>query len=502
MREGSKMNASKKTGSGRSRITLTVIVAASVTLLITTLHAMTPSTVAQYVLGQTDLVHSSANYITASTMNNPDGVAVDKSSTPHHLYVADTSNDRVLGWNNAASYTDGQPADWVAGQADFQSSGNNGLNAPQGVGVDGHGNLYIADTGNNRVLEYNAPFVACGSLPCVAGPAQHVFGQGDNLTSNQCNFGGSTPSARSLCQPTGVVSDSLGNIYIADQGNNRVLEFNTPLTVTGTAGSGDTRADLVIGQGATGTSFASNGNGTTATTLWQPYSVALDSSNNIYVADFQNSRVLEYTESSSPPTNATANAVFGQGGLFTTNGCNFSAAGLCNPASVALDASNNLFVSDNYYYASRVTEFSAPVMNGETASVVYGQNNSFSSNGCNQNGPVGAGTLCRPQEIGFDTNGNHFIADSNNNRIVQYGTGENTSALLELGQLDFLHNSANYLDGGKLNAPFGVAIDHSSTPHHLYVADSNNNRVLGWNNAASFSNGKVADLVIGEPDFN
>jgi hypothetical protein len=202
MREGSKMNASKKTGSGRSRITLTVIVAASVTLLITTLHAMTPSTVAQYVLGQTDFVHSSANYITASTMNNPDGVAVDKSSTPHHLYVADTSNDRVLGWNNAASYTDGQPADWVAGQADFQSSGNNGLNAPQGVGVDGHGNLYIADTGNNRVLEYNAPFVACGSLPCVAGPAQHVFGQGDNLTSNQCNFGGSTPSARSLCQPT------------------------------------------------------------------------------------------------------------------------------------------------------------------------------------------------------------------------------------------------------------------------------------------------------------
>src|SRR5271156_3443672 len=117
------MNASKKTGSGSSRIKLAVILVASVTLFITTLHAMTPSTVAQYVLGQTDFVHSSANYITASTMNNPDGVAVDKSSTPHHLYVADTSNNRVLGWNNAASYADDQPADLVIGSGDFQTTG-------------------------------------------------------------------------------------------------------------------------------------------------------------------------------------------------------------------------------------------------------------------------------------------------------------------------------------------------------------------------------------------
>jgi hypothetical protein len=349
------MNASKKAGRGSSRITLMVVIAASITLLITTLHAMAPSTVAQYVLGQTDFVHSNANYITASTMNNPNGVALDKSSSPHHLYVADTSNNRVLGWNNAASFSNDQPADLVIGSADFQSTG--GFSSPRGVGVDTHGNLYVADTNNNRVLEYNAPFAACGSLPCVGGPAQHVFGQADNLTSNYCNFGGSAPSARSLCSPTGVAADVSGNIYIADQGNNRVLEFNTPLTVTATAGSGDTRADLVFGQGATGNSFTTNGAGTTATTLNQPYSIALDSSNDLFVADYNNSRVLEYTESSSPPTNVTANAVFGQGGLFTTNGCNFSAAGLCNPASVALDASNNLFVSDNYYYASRVTEF-------------------------------------------------------------------------------------------------------------------------------------------------
>ena len=489
------MNASKKTGSGSSRIKLAGILAASVTLFITTLHAMTPSTVAQYVLGQTDFVHSNANYITASTMNTPDGVAVDKSSTPHHLYVADTSNNRVLGWNNAASFANDQPADLVIGSGDFQTTG--GFSSPQGVGVDGHGNLYVADTNNNRVLEYGAPFAACGSLPCVNNSAQHVFGQGDNFTSTSCNFGGgATPSARSLCQPTGVASDAAGNLYIADKGNNRVLEFNTPLT------SGSTRANLVFGQGATGASFTTNGSGTTATTLYQPYSVALDSSNDVFVADYQNARVLEYTESSSPPTNATANACSGRAACLRLTPATAAPLDCAIRRRSPLDASNDLFVSD--YGFSRVTEFSAPLMNGETASVVYGQNNAFSATNCNQGGPVGAGTLCSPQEIALDTNGNLFVADTSNNRIVQYGTGMggSTAALLELGQPDFLHNSANYLDGSKLNAPVGVAVDKSSTPHHLYVADSSNNRVLGWNNDSTFYNGKPADLVIGEPDFH
>jgi len=189
-----------------------VIIAASITLLITTLHAMAPSTVAQYVLGQTDFVHSSANYITASTMSSPDGVAVDKSSTPHHLYVADTSNNRVLGWNNAASFTNGQPADLVVGSGDFQTTG--GFNTPRGLTVDTHGNLYVVDTGSNRVLEYNTPFAACGSLPCVNNSAQRVFGQGDNFSSTQCNFGGATPSARSLCQPTGVAASTVTRFLI------------------------------------------------------------------------------------------------------------------------------------------------------------------------------------------------------------------------------------------------------------------------------------------------
>src|SRR6202041_1589124 len=94
-----------------------------------------------------------------------------------------------------------------------------GLCAPEGVAVDGLGNLYIADTGNNRVLEYSNPFAACGgAFPCVAGPATLVIGQGASFTSKTQNNGGITAS--SLAGPVGVAADFSGNLYVVDKINN------------------------------------------------------------------------------------------------------------------------------------------------------------------------------------------------------------------------------------------------------------------------------------------
>ena len=109
--------------------------------------------------------------------------------------------------------------------------------------MDAAGNLYVADYINNRVLEYNTPLtltVTPGSGDTVA---DRVFGQGGSFTSNTCNLGLANPSASSLCNPVGVAVDAAGNLYVADYGNNRVLEYNTPLTT-------DTVADRVFGQGA------------------------------------------------------------------------------------------------------------------------------------------------------------------------------------------------------------------------------------------------------------
>ena len=109
-----------------------------------------------------------------------------------------------------------------------------------------------------------------------------------------------------------------------------MLEFNTPLTVTGVPGSGDTTADLVFGQDNAGISFTTNqcnqpdGSTISANGLCYPEDVGIDSTGNVYVSDNDNNRVLEYNETSSPPSNVTANNVLGQSGNLTTNGCGSS----------------------------------------------------------------------------------------------------------------------------------------------------------------------------------
>ncbi len=146
------------------------------------------------------------------------------------------------------------------------------------------GNLYVADSTNARVLEYNTPLNP-GSGETGAGDvtADMVFGQGGNFTSNKCNLGGR--SASSICGPMGIAVDNGGNLYIADAFNNRVLEYNTPLTT-------DTTADRVFGTCGSFTSFACTG--VSADSLKNPMGLAVDNPGNLYVVDNQNNRVLEY----------------------------------------------------------------------------------------------------------------------------------------------------------------------------------------------------------------
>src|ERR1700676_1227300 len=105
------------------------------------------------VLGQFDFAHRTANLVDAAGLFNPNAVAIDLSVTPNRVYVADHNNSRVLGWKDAASFTNGAPADLVIGQHDFISSDcvatSGGLCIPAGVAVDGTGNLYVADSGNS-----------------------------------------------------------------------------------------------------------------------------------------------------------------------------------------------------------------------------------------------------------------------------------------------------------------------------------------------------------------
>ncbi len=501
-------------------------------LMVTALPAATGDNIADAVLGQLDFSDNGVNNPGAASLNSPGQMAVDLSGPTEHLYVVDTNNNRILGWNDATSFTNGQNADIEIGQPDFQTTlGNNGtaggdvgglgadsLCLPGGVAVDSLGNLYVADTADNRVLEYNQPFAQAISIGFAANV---VFGQGGFFTHATC-----AQTAAGLCFPQGVAADSNNNLYVADAGNHRVLEFNQPLAIPG---SPDVTADVVFGQGAAGTGFASHacvidsGNPTDVG-MCNPLSVAVDGSGNLYVGDDGDHRVLEFNQPLAIPgsPNVTADRVFGQGSTgsnFTAFACHDgvgadpapSADGICNLSGMALDSAGDLFVTD--ISNSRVLEYLDPLAAGGgspgmpgnpgdvTADVVFGQAGSFISGGCD-GGSLSGFVLCLPDGVAVDGVGDVFVADAANSRVLKYTHPISSPpvANVVLGQADLLHNGINNPTAAALRGPNGLAIDSSGGLNRLYVTDSGNNRVLGWTDAASFVNGNPADIVIGQPD--
>ena len=245
-------------------------------------------------------------------------------------------NNRVIGWKSVGGSAAALPANIVIGQPDAFSNSCAGLCLPNSVAVDAAGNLYVA-TGV-QVFEYNSPF-----------NSGLTAGQQPNVT-----FGQPSPPFLNVAA---LAVDPAGNLYVADSGNNRVLEYNTPLSATSVPGSGDTVPDVVFGQDGSFTTTGCNdgtnlgdANGVGADSLCAPMGIAADSMGNVYIADTSNNRVLEYDTplnetgvSGSGDTNA--DTVFGQQGPFAT-ACAATNAGLCTPQGAALDPGNNLYVSD------------------------------------------------------------------------------------------------------------------------------------------------------------
>jgi len=519
--------------------------------LVAEVRSQTVPAVADLVLGQFDFTKNQSNLTDGAGLISPESEVADAAG---HLYVADTGNNRVLGWSNAAALTNGEPADLVIGQPDSKSYlCNQGASAsasslcqPDGLAVDASGNLYVADSGNNRVLEYDNPFAPGGGTSGTPGSAGDttadlVFGQGGDFTAANCDGVNGNTSADTLCSPDGVAVDAANNIYIADTGNSRVLEYSNPFAsgggTPGTPGSaGDTTADLVFGQGGDFTASSCDGSigVVSADTLCGPNGVATDGAGDLYVADAGNSRVLEYNNplaTGGTPGNpgsagdTTADLVFGQSGDFTASNCDGNdgtpgADTLCDPLSVALDGTGDLYVADDI--DNRVLEYDHPLAPGggtpgtpgsagdTTADHVFGQGGDFTASNCDgSNGAPSADALCSPVSASPDATGNLYVTDNGNNRIVEYfnplasgggspGAPGDTTADVVLGQFNFTNGQPNLTDAAGLISPLGAAIDDAG---HLYLVDSGNNRVLGWRSVAALTNGQPADLVIGQADF-
>ena len=353
---------------------------------------------ADAVLGQPNFTSSICDNPALATnqqLCHPVGVAVDKRSGM--LFVSDGDDNRVLIWPSAQSFTSGEAASVVLGKPDFsivskcpQAVTAATLCDPNSLIVDAQGNLFVADTDGNRVLEYTPPFTNGMNASLVLGQS--------SFTADVCDA-----TTTALCHPRGLALDASGNLFVADSDNNRILKFTAPLT-------NDEAASLVLGQ-ATFTDHKCNqgSKSPNAASLCSTRGVTFDASGNLYAADTDNNRVLEYNV---PLTSGmAASRVIGEPN-FTTSACTTSATGLCSPHRVLLAGSGQLYVSDSDN--NRVLVYATPLTSG-TATGVFGQPN-FTSN----TATTTATGLAAPQGIAFDSRGNLYFTDEDNNRTLRY----------------------------------------------------------------------------------
>ena len=370
------------------------------------------ATAADLVLGQTAFNQIGINIIKPNSLYFPAAVAIDTSSTPNHFYLADAGNSRVLGWNSLPASNVAGPPDLVIGQSSSSAGGCNQnrvdaannpvaaadtLCAPSGVAVDPAGNLYVADSANFRVLEYNTPFASGKSAGLSANL---VLGQSGSFTSRVENNGG--VSAASMSQPGGIAVDPAAHLYVSDPLNNRVLEYDHPTL--------DTNAEAVFGQGGDLTASTCNFDGfcdragcfASADALCGPAAVSVDSSGKLYIADTANNRVLVF----NTPRSATADIVIGQPDFL-----GLTCGTLCSPNGLAVDPAGDLFTADSTN--SIVDRYTAPLRNGIPPQTVFGHAlcDQFSSTD---------DSLCGPSGLAFGPTGFLYVSDTFNNRVLVF----------------------------------------------------------------------------------
>ena len=308
---------------------------------------------------------------TAASLNNPRGLAVDAAG---NVYVADVNNAVIRKISTSGVITT------VAGTGAAGYSGDGGaaifaqLNGPQAVAVTGSGNLIIADTENRRIRMVDSS----GTITTIAGTGTEGY-SGD---------GGAATQAM-LHQAMDLAVDASGNIYFADSTGQRIRKIATNGIITTVAGNGTAGFS-----GDTGPALSAE--------LNFPVSVALDSSNNLYVADANNFRIRMVN-----PT-GTIVTIAGNG----TEG--FSGdGGAAGSAEI------------NYVYGVRVTAsgamYFADASNNRVRMVVNGTINTLAGTGADGfSGDGGAAVnamLNFPWFIAVNTSGNLVISDSKNDRV-------------------------------------------------------------------------------------
>ncbi|HEX7413107.1 MAG TPA: T9SS type A sorting domain-containing protein [Bacteroidia bacterium] len=316
---------------------------------------------------------------TNAELNYPTGVYFD---TAGNMYITDDLGNRIRKVNTLGIITTVAGNGYGAGTPSCTPcySGDGGqataakLNSPCQIAIDGAGNLYIADAYNHCIRIINTT----GIISTFAGTGIAGYsGDGGQATAAQ------------LYEPNGLAYDVFGNLYIADDGNDRIRVVNTAGTISTFAGNG--AACCTLGDGGLATNAEFKGF----------EGIAIDAIGNIYIADWNNYRIRMVN------TAGIISTVAGNGNLgFSGDGGQATAAEIDTPDGVTCDMAGNLYISEGAGIRKVNT-------NGIISTIVGNEIQGFSGDG----GQATAAELNIAAQVAFDASGNMYIADGNNNRI-------------------------------------------------------------------------------------
>jgi YD repeat-containing protein len=370
------------------------------------------------------------------------------------------------------------------------------LNLPAGEAVDAAGDVYIADSGNNRIQEIAARTHTQYGTAMTGGDVYTVTGNYNGAPGNTGNGG---PAAGAmLAGPQAVAVSASGDLYIADAGNNRIQEI--PATSGTQWGQSMTGGDIyTVAGSATSVSGHSGDSGPAASALPNmPQGVSLDKAGDLYIADAGNNRVQEVPAASGTwwgqsmtahDMYTVAGSAAGTSGTSGDGGPAVSAL-LHGPAGVTLSPAGDLYIADNAN--NRIQEMAAAT--GTQRGQTMAKNDIYTIAGSaagtagltGNGGPAGSALLHAPAGIAADSSGNLYIADGVNNRIQEIPAASGTQwaqSMTAAGMYTVAGSSTGTGGGSGDGAPAGAALLSYATgvsvdpAGNLYVTDLDSNRV-------------------------